>query len=200
MRHGSPSSRPDSARGGALWWIGQTASWLALFTVLALAVIMVVLPRAAGGTAYTVLTGSMEPGMPPGTLAVVRPVDPATLRTGDVVTYQMKPGEPDVVTHRIIAVGSTLGGQATFITQGDANNSADPEVLPEQIRGRLWYSVPYLGYINTALTNQQRGVLLWLAVAALLGYSAFMAVSAVRDKTRGKAGDTAGDTSRKARS
>jgi signal peptidase I len=180
------------AKTGVVWWLGQTASWLVLFMVAALVLVMIVVPRIAGGTAYTVLTGSMEPGMPPGTLAVVRPADPATLRIGDVVTYQMKSGEPAVVTHRIVGVGATLGGRLSFNTQGDANNVADAPVRPEQIRGLLWYSVPYLGYVNTALTAKQRGVLLWLAVAALLGYSAFMAVSAVRDKAR--------DKTRKARS
>ncbi|MGA7205770.1 MAG: signal peptidase I, partial [Specibacter sp.] len=178
-RHARGESKP-----GALWWLAQTASWLVLFTVAALAIVMVVLPRVSGGTAYTVLTGSMEPVMPPGTLAVVRPVDPATLRTGDVITYQIKAGEPDVVTHRVFGVGTTLGGELTVTTLGDANNLADPPVQPEQIRGRLWYSVPYLGYINTALTAKLRSGLLGVAAAALLGYAAIMAAGAARDHFR----------------
>lgn len=143
---------------------------------------MIVVPRLGGATAYTVLTGSMAPGMPPGSLAVVRPVDPATLRTGNVITYQLKSGEPAVVTHRLVGVASTPGGELRFTARGDANGANDPPVLPDQIRGSLWYQVPWLGYINTALTGSQREWLTTAVVAGLLGYSAFMAVGALRER------------------
>ena len=68
----------------------------------------VVVPRLAGATPFTVLTSSMRPHYPPGTLVVVRPVDTDLLRVGDVVTYQLHSGERDVVTHRIVAVGASL--------------------------------------------------------------------------------------------
>ena len=165
-----------------LWWIGQTASWLVLFVVLALVAVMIVIPRAGGATAYTVLTGSMRPGLPPGTLAVVRPLDPQEIRAGDVVTYQLKSGEPGVVTHRVVGVGATTGGEQRFTLRGDANNTNDAPILPEQVRGRLWYSVPLLGFVNSAITGQQRALLLGLTVAGLLGYAAFMCVSALRDR------------------
>lgn len=176
-------ARPTE-KTGPLWWAGQITSWLVLLTILAVAAVMIVIPRMGGATAYTVLTGSMAPGMPPGSLAVVRPVDPATLRTGDVITYQIKSGEPAVVTHRVVGVGHTLGGELRLTARGDANTANDPPILPEQIRGSLWYQAPWLGYINSALTGPQRQWLTIIAVAGLLGYSAFMAASAVRDRLR----------------
>lgn len=167
---------------GVLWWAGQIFSWLLLLSVLAVAAAMIVVPRLGGATAYTVLTGSMEPGMPPGSLAVVRPVDPATLRTGDVITYQIKSGEPEVVTHRVVGVGSTLDGELRFTARGDANTANDPPIRPEQIRGSLWYQLPWLDHINSALSGPQRQWLTIAAVTGLLGYSAFMAASALRDR------------------
>lgn len=171
---------------GTLWWLGQIASWFLLLTVLAIAAIMIVIPRIGGATAYTVLTGSMEPGMPPGSLAVVRPVDPATLRTGDVITYQIKSGEPAVVTHRVVGVGQTLSGELRLTARGDANAANDLPIKPEQIRGSLWYQVPWLGYINSALTGPQRQWLIIAAVTGLLGYSALMAVGALRERLERK--------------
>lgn len=172
---------------GVLWWLGQVLSWLLLLTVLAVAALMIVVPRVGGATAYTVLTASMAPGMPPGSLAVVRPVDPADVRTGDVITYQIKSGEPDVITHRVVGVGNTFDGELRFTARGDANNTNDPLIQPEQIRGTLWYQVPLLGYVNSALTGTQRQWLIAAAVTGLLGYSAVMAVSALRDRLRKKA-------------
>lgn len=169
-------------RTGALWWCGQIAAWLTLLSILSVATIMIVIPRVAGATAYTVLTASMEPRMPPGSLAVIRPQDPATLRTGDVITFQAESGKASVITHRIVGVGATLGGDLRFTTRGDANTTNDPQVLPEQVRGILWYQVPLLGHVNSALSGSQRQWLTVAAIAGLLGYSTFMTVSAVRDR------------------
>ncbi len=79
-----------------------------------------------GSTPYTVLTSSMEPTYPPGTLIVVKPQDADSLRVGDAITFQWESGKPDVVTHRIIAVQRTAKGELRFTTQGDANSSPDP--------------------------------------------------------------------------
>ncbi len=81
---------------------------LCLAAVIAVAVVV---PRLAGARPYVVLTGSMRPGMPPGTLVVVRPVDPRSIGVGDVITYQVASGEPDVVTHRVVAQGLDRRGR-----------------------------------------------------------------------------------------
>lgn len=186
VARGRRRTSKNGEKTGVLWWAGQIFSWLLLLTVLAVAAVMIVIPRVGGATAYTVLTGSMAPGMPPGSLAVVRPVDPATLRTGDVITYQIKSGEPAVVTHRVVGVGSTLDGELRFTSRGDANGANDPPIRPEQIRGSLWYQLPLLGHINSALSGPQRQWLISAAIVGLLGYSVYMATSALRDRLKRK--------------
>ncbi|WP_219818318.1 signal peptidase I [Clavibacter michiganensis] len=150
--------------------------------------VCVVLPQLANGTALTILTGSMRPGMPPGTLVVIRPIAPQELRIGDVVTYQIDSGQPTVVTHRVVGVAYDGSGQRTFTTRGDANGSDDPRpVRAVQIRGEEWYHVPYLGYVNSLLSGQQRGVGRLLIAGALLSYAAWMVAGAVRDRRRKRA-------------
>ena len=46
---------------------------------MAVLALTIVIPRLTGSTPYTVLTGSMVPTYPPGTLIVVKPEDPAAL-------------------------------------------------------------------------------------------------------------------------
>jgi len=169
-------------RTGVLWWSGQILSWLVLFVVLALIAVMIVVPKLGGATAYTVLTGSMRPQFPPGTLVVVKPIDPGQLRIGDVATYQLVSGEPEVITHRVAGIGSSLAGDQQFIFRGDANNVEDKPVQPEQIRGRLWYSVPLLGFVNSALTGQQRTWLTWIVAGGLIAYSLVMFAGAWRER------------------
>lgn len=174
--------RAAENKTGTLWWLGQIASWLAFFLVLALIAVMIVVPRLTGSTAYTVLTGSMRPSLPPGTLIVVKPLEPEDIRIGDVMTYQLESGESEVVTHRVVGIGATTDGEQRFTLRGDANNTDDEPVIAQQIRGSLRYSVPYLGYVNSALSGEQRIWLTRVAVGGLLAYALVMLLGAWRDK------------------
>ncbi len=125
----------------------------------------------------------MEPRYPPGTLVVVKDVDPADIAIGDVITYQLHSGQPEVVTHRVVAVQIDASGELTFITQGDANNSADAEpVRAVQVVGRLWYAVPYIGWINNVVTGSMRAWLIPAAAAGLLLYGAVLLVQGWRER------------------
>lgn len=149
------------------------------------ALVAVVVPAVGGATTYTVLTRSMEPGLPPGTLLVVRPTPVDDLRVGDVITFQLESGEPTVVTHRITEVQLAEDDERLFTTQGDANANADPElVIPVQVRGSLWYSIPYLGWVSSLRSSDAADV--WIPVVAglVLCYAAVMVVGAVRDRRR----------------
>ena len=153
--------------------------------VVGVALAAVVVPRLAGATPYAVLTGSMRPDMPPGTLVVARPVDAADLRIGSVVTFLPRPDDTDVVTHRIISQGFDAAGRAVYQTQGDANEVPDAGAIrPEQILGERWYSVPYVGYLTDTLTGHQRAVGVYVLAGGLLLYAAIMMLGALRDRTR----------------
>lgn len=170
-------------------WIGQVIAWTVILLATALVTVAVVVPRVGGATPYTILTGSMRPHYPPGTLVVSKPTDPTKLRVGDVVTYQLRSGEPEVVTHRIVAIRSSLDGKMSFQTRGDANNVADDRwVMPVQIRGRLWYAVPVLGRLNVLFTGSQHQWLVYGAVALLGGYALVMFGGAARDRLRRETG------------
>ena len=65
-----------------------------LLTVGATLLVALVVPRLGGTSPYVVLTGSMLPKIPPGTLVVGLPVDPMSVAPGDVVTYQIRSGDP----------------------------------------------------------------------------------------------------------
>jgi signal peptidase len=166
-------------------WVGRVFAWLAILGIGAILAIAVLIPRIGGATPYVVLTGSMRPGMPPGTFVVVKPVSAANVGVGSVVTYQLKSGEPDVVTHRVVSMGFDGKGHRVFRTQGDANDAPDARwVRPVQIRGERWYAVPYLGYVTTLISGEQRHVALIAVVVFLLAYAAAMFIGSVRDRRR----------------
>lgn len=155
---------------------GRAVSIALVVTVLALVAALLVVPRIAGGTSLTVLTGSMEPTLAPGDVVAVRGVAPdqvcAEIGVGDIVTYLPEPGDPALITHRV--VGKTVGTfddgtHCRLITQGDANSAADAPVSPEQVRGAMLYSLPALGWVRQWATDNI--VVLGVALGAgLLGY------------------------------
>jgi signal peptidase len=166
-------------------WVGRVFAWLVILGIGAILAVAVLVPRFTGSTPYVVLTGSMRPGMPPGTLVVVKPVGAADVGVGSVVTYQLKSGEPEVVTHRVVSMGFDGNGRRVFRTRGDANDAPDAKwVHPVQIRGERWYSVPYLGYVTTLISGEQRHYALIAVVTFLLGYAAVMFIGALRDRRR----------------
>lgn len=160
-----------------------------LLIVAALAVVLIVVPKATGSMPLTVLTQSMEPKLPPGTLLVVRPTPVEDIRVGDVVTYQIVSGQPAVISHRVVSVSSSSDGERTFVLKGDNNAEADPApVTAVQIRGVVWYSIPEIGFVNQ-IVNGSRSWLIPAVAGVLLTYGAVMMtagfVSAARRRRAG---------------
>jgi len=175
-------------------WLSAAASALsafALVTIALVALVMVVVPLVLGATPYTVLTGSMRPSMPPGTLVVTRPTPVEAIRVGDVVTYQRRSGLPGVVTHRVVGIGASGSGERVIVVRGDANGVADPPVLPVQIRGVVIYHAPYLGYVNTWVGANRPTWVTRAVAGSLLAYGAFLLAGGVRDRRRRAASGTA---------
>ena len=157
---------------------------LALVGVLGLiafaATVLLVLPRATHSVAMTVLTGSMTPTIPVGSIVIDRPVDPGTLHVGDIATYQKTAGKAEYITHRIVKV-DTSKSPTMFTFKGDANRGPDIDQVPATaIRGKVWFHVPYLGAIRDAIHT--KGALAALAMLALAGYALVQVVGVIRDR------------------
>ncbi|KQQ90696.1 signal peptidase I [Arthrobacter sp. Leaf137] len=190
----SPSDADASRRKGTGAWaaVGRILSMSAMLVALFAAVVLIVIPVATGSQSYTILTKSMVQKFPPGTFMVMKPVAFDELKYGDVITFQMYSGRPDVDTHRIVGFGSTQAGEKTLITKGDNNGANDPEpVRAIQVKGKLFYAVPYVGFVANALGNADRGTWTVLAAVGLIGYGAITVYKSVR-KPRGSKGPAGG--------
>src|SRR5581483_4069860 len=154
-------------------------------------VVLLVLPRATHSEALTVLTGSMTPKIPVGSVVIDRPVDPGTLHVGDIATYQKAPGEAEYITHRIIKI-DTSKTPAMFTFKGDANRGPDIDPVPATaIRGKVWFHVPYLGAIRDALRT--KGGLAGIGMVLLGAYALVQLAGVLKDRRR-KSGTAPADT------
>ena len=156
-----------SIAGAVVHWVGVVVLSLAVLAVS----VLILFPRVTGSQTFSVLTNSMAPKLGPGTFLVVGPTSYAGLRTGDVVTFQLASGRPEVITHRIVGFGATQTGERTLITKGDNNSVVDPAPVREvQVRGRLLYAVPWVGYVANALGNSDRTMWVMVGALCLIGY------------------------------
>lgn len=163
--------------------------------VLIIAAIALAGVRLIGLAPYCVLSGSMEPSIPTGSLIYVTQVDSSQLAQGDVITFK-NPAEA-VVTHRIVeiqdagqasSVGNQLSSQSitqsfpagselrTFRTKGDANQSVDGAlVYPQDVLGKPVACIPYAGYAASAIQSPV-GVLVIAILLTLWGLSTWLPV------------------------
>lgn len=130
--------------------------------------------RLVGLQPYMVLSGSMEPTYPVGSLLYVRAVDYKTLAVGDPVTCMID--EHTVATHRIVEILPDAQDPNTlrFRLKGDANATADGDpVHYKNIIGKPVFSVPLLGYVADYIQHPP-GVYVAVAAGAVLILLAFL--------------------------
>lgn len=129
-------------------WNGISFTLLGLVVLIALALVGV---KIFGIEPYVVLSGSMEPALPTGSLIYVAKTDPATLEKGNIITFRLD--SSTVATHRIVEVLEE-NGQLSFRTKGDANEVEDGSPVPAaQLLGVPVFSLPGLGYLTAYITS-----------------------------------------------
>jgi signal peptidase len=187
------SSKKGSAGAQTLAFVGRMGSMAAMLIALFAALVLIVVPVVTGSHTYTVLTNSMAPKFPPGTFLVMKPAPFGELKYGDVITFQLYSGKPEVETHRIVGFGATQAGEKTLITKGDNNGANDAEPVREiQVKGKLFYAVPQVGFVANALGNADRSLWTTLAAMGLIGYGSVLVSKSVRGARRQAAVTEAG--------
>ena len=90
-----------------------------------------------GKSFLVITTNSMEPTIKAGELIII--TEKNSYNSGDIITYI---DEDDFsVTHRIIKIN-----EKTMITKGDANNINDKETKVDNIKGKVIFHSPILGF------------------------------------------------------
>jgi signal peptidase I len=161
-------------RNRAVRWSARVATiavaiWLGYLAGLC---VLSVAPRLVGWQPRAILTGSMGPGLPAGSLVLSAPIRPsADVRTGSIVVVRDPDGHVPDYVHRV--VDTDLEG--LLVTKGDANLVPDwPHVAVKNVTGQVRVVVPQVGW---PLVWWHQGRLLplfacvvgsWLALVAVL--------------------------------
>ena len=145
---------------------GKRRSSAALFcnifgTVMLVALVLVCLPltvpRLFGYHIYTVISGSMEPAIPTGSLVYIQEMEPEDVKADDVIAFYGAKDSASIITHRVVENRVLMG---EFITKGDANQTEDMNPASyENFIGKVVKSYPEIGEIAQILTGPEGKVI-----------------------------------------
>ena len=114
---------------------------------------------------YTVVSGSMEPEIPIGSLVCIKESRPEDAREGDVVAFYGARDAGVIVTHRVVENRVIMG---ELITKGDANKTNDMNpVKYDHFIGKVELSVPGIGMVAQVFTSFEGKV----AAVGMIGVS-----------------------------
>lgn len=141
-----------------------------LIMIIIGAMALLLIPRLMGANLLVVVSQSMEPTVPMGSIVVSHPKTVSDeIGVGDVITYSAAEmgGEVIFVTHRVVEVIGN-GADVRYRTQGDGVDEPDMVlVAPDEIVGRMWFSLPRVGYL-VAFIRTPLGYLTLIGLPALL--------------------------------
>ena len=115
-----------------------------IVAVIVLLAVVLAGSRLMGVRVFSVLSGSMEPNYPTGSLIFVREVDPFTLAEGDVITFLLD--EDTVATHRIVDVVPDETDPSVQCARFRGKSTADNGVGPSAVAGssaKYWVCSEY---------------------------------------------------------
>lgn len=112
-------------------------------------------PMLLGWGAAKILTGSMEPEMPVGSLIIIH--EKEDYQVGEAVTYIDSYGRS--VTHRIVSLDGDV-----VVTKGDANNAEDKPFSESQIIGKVMCVIPGAGRVFSLLQSPVAICVLLMAI------------------------------------
>ena len=168
-----------------IWDIISTA----LVVIVVIFAILLVGVRLFGIQVFSVISGSMEPEYPVGSLIYVKDVDPSEIEVNDVITYILPNDMPS--THRVIAIDEE---NQLFYTKGDANKVEDgAPVHFENLIGTPVFTIPLLGYIAHYIQHPP-GMYIAIAAGAILLILVFLPDLLKKDEKKSKNSPNGGDT------
>lgn len=130
------------------------------------------IPRLMGGQIYTVVSGSMEPAIPVGSLVYVEGMEPEDVVVNDVIAFYGGRDANAIITHRVVENRVIMG---EFITKGDANQTNDMNpVNYNEFIGKVEWSVPEVGVIAQILTSREGKI----AAASMIGLAVVLHIIA----------------------
>lgn len=112
----------------------------------------------------TVLSGSMEPDLPVGSVLLIIPAEYDDINIGDDITF-VRDESLKLVTHRVIEKNDD---EKTITTKGIANNTRDAPTSYENVVGKVRLCIPLVGNAVLWLSSPKGIIITVTAIVSLI--------------------------------
>lgn len=137
-----------------------------LLIILIISCLPLTLPKAFGYQMYTVISGSMEPALPVGSLVYVKYQEPESIEKKDIIAFYGSNESSSMITHRVV-YNKKLSGE--FVTKGDANKEKDMNPISyNQYMGKVVLMIPVIGGVAQTLTTGSGKIVLFSFIGLIL--------------------------------
>jgi signal peptidase I len=79
----------------------------------------------------------MHPAIKDGEIVMVKHIEPSKVKRGDIILYKACEVGGSVIAHRVITVNKRKETVTSFVLRGDASQTCDLPITPEQILGKV---------------------------------------------------------------
>lgn len=135
-----------------------------LLVLLVVICLPLTLPKLFGYHIYSVVSGSMEPAIPVGSLVYIAEAEPGEVMAGEIVAFYGARDSASIITHRVVENRPMMG---ELITKGDANPENDMTPVPyENFIGKVVRQIPGAGKAAEAFTSTSGKALAGGVIAA----------------------------------
>ena len=142
-----------------VWLVVILAVCMMVFTIVSVTTFNRNDRHLFGYRAYVVTSDSMsKTDFDAGDLILVKNVDPATLKGGDIITYMSQNPESfgETITHKIRSITKDANGNPGFITYGTTTDTDDATIVTyPYVLGRYEKAIPNVGTFFTFLKTTQ---------------------------------------------
>lgn len=140
--------------------------WLNIFSPAIVLIAIIVLSKVTGLQLCSVQSGSMEPGIPTGSICLINShYDYDDLQKGDIIVYDNPQNHMQII-HRIIAMFNGF-----IVTKGDANPVDDGLMLTEDNVKAIYVAhVPYVGKVTDFIRSPAGLTLVGVIVIGMVVY------------------------------
>ena len=132
-----------------VWLIAALAVGMMVFTVVSVSTFDRTDRNLFGYKAFIVLSDSMsKTDFGAGDLVLIKEVDPATLKDGDIIAYtsQNNSNYSETVTHKIRKLTTDANGEPGFVTYGTTTDADDETVVTyPYVLGKYQSHIPKVG-------------------------------------------------------
>lgn len=142
-----------------IWLVVLVAVCMMIFTIVSVTTFNRNDRHLFGFRAYVVTSDSMsKTDFDAGDLILVKNVDPATLKEGDIITYMSQNPESfgETITHKIRSLTTDANGNPGFVTYGTTTDTDDATIVTyPYVLGRYEKAIPNIGTFFTFLKTTQ---------------------------------------------